>query len=128
MKIPIGNEASLQASFKSAFEQLSLLGQNVNKLTDCSDVIPEPPKTKIQAAHFPAGLSNSDIEQAVRHLFKSVQTECLLTLPISAPLLHSLRFPLPPVRPLPSLLRKCNQLSTKNECDNELTNLSVATS
>ena len=40
------------------------LGQDVNSLIDCSDVL-DPPPALTTPAHFPAGKSNSDVEQAV---------------------------------------------------------------
>ena len=43
--------------------KLAVLGQNVNKMVDCSDVIPVP-KPANSKAHFPAGLSHSNVEQA----------------------------------------------------------------
>ncbi|THH31802.1 hypothetical protein EUX98_g2375 [Antrodiella citrinella] len=59
----VNNQAKLQSAFKAAMAKLSILGHNVNTLTDCSELIPVPqPFTKV--ATFPAGLSNADIEQA----------------------------------------------------------------
>ena len=61
----MNNQNKLQTAFAAAFKKLAVLGHNINDLTDCSDVIPEPPNVKVKAATFPAGLSNADIEQAV---------------------------------------------------------------
>ncbi|KAI0344867.1 short manganese peroxidase [Trametopsis cervina] len=60
----VGNQAKLQSAFKAAFKKLAVLGHNPANMVDCSEVIPIPPTTKVQAAHFPAGFSNADIEQA----------------------------------------------------------------
>ena len=49
--------------------KLAVLGQDVSKMVDCSELIPVPPQLKITAAHFPAGQSNADVEQAVSLLF-----------------------------------------------------------
>ena len=43
--------------------KLAVLGQNVDDLVDCSDVIPIP-KPLNEAATFPAGLTHNDVEQA----------------------------------------------------------------
>lgn len=55
----------MASSFAAAMAKLAVLGQNVNKMIDCSDVIPVP-KPFTGKAEFPAGLSNKDVEQAVR--------------------------------------------------------------
>jgi len=60
----VGNQNKLQTAFKAAFKKLAVLGQDINNMIDCSEVIPVPPSTKVDAAHFPAGLTNADIEQA----------------------------------------------------------------
>lgn len=59
------NQSKLQSAFKAAMLKLSLVAQDKSKLVDCSDVIPVPP-TLNAAAHLPAGLTQNDIEQAVR--------------------------------------------------------------
>ena len=62
----VNNQAKLQRDFKAAFKKLSILGHRQRDLIDCSEVIPEPPNVKVKPATFPAGLSNKDVEQAVR--------------------------------------------------------------
>ncbi|KAI0630397.1 fungal ligninase [Trametes polyzona] len=49
--------------FQFVFHDLSILGQNIDDLVDCTEVvpIPAPPQGR---THFPAGLTNADIEQA----------------------------------------------------------------
>ncbi|VDB94209.1 unnamed protein product [Peniophora sp. CBMAI 1063] len=56
-------QTHMTSTFAAAMAKLVVLGQNVNSLVDCSDVIPTPPPFTAQAT-FPAGLSNKDIEQA----------------------------------------------------------------
>jgi hypothetical protein len=60
-----GNQAKIQSAFKAAFQKLAVLGQDTSKMVDCSELIPVPPQLKIATAHFPAGLTNADVEQAV---------------------------------------------------------------
>ena len=57
------NQPHMASTFAAAMAKLVVLGQNVNDLVDCSDVIPQPPPFTAQPT-FPAGLSNKDIEQA----------------------------------------------------------------
>ncbi|THH31799.1 hypothetical protein EUX98_g2376 [Antrodiella citrinella] len=59
----VNNVPKMQIDFKAAMAKLAVLGQNVNNMVDCSDLIPEPP-TFSGTATFPAGLNNGDIEQA----------------------------------------------------------------
>ncbi|OBZ74439.1 Manganese peroxidase 3 [Grifola frondosa] len=59
----VNNQAKLQSAFKAAMAKLSVLGNDMSQMVDCSDVIPVPPPP-MSNAHFPAGLSNADIEQA----------------------------------------------------------------
>ncbi|KAH9848375.1 manganese peroxidase 2 [Lenzites betulinus] len=59
----VNNQAKLQSAFKAAFAKMTVLGSNVDDLVDCSEVVPTPP-APASTAHFPAGLSNADIEQA----------------------------------------------------------------
>ncbi|KAK0212397.1 manganese peroxidase 1 precursor [Desarmillaria ectypa] len=58
------NQAKMQTDFKAAMLKLSVLGQDVSKMVDCSEVIPVPLAASAHAAHLPAGLSMNDIEQA----------------------------------------------------------------
>nr|BAA33449.1 manganese peroxidase [Pleurotus ostreatus] len=59
----VNNQAKLQSAFKAAMDKLATLGQDRSKLIDCSDVIPVP-KPLQSKAHFPAGLTMNNIEQA----------------------------------------------------------------
>lgn len=49
------------ASFESAMAKMTVLGNDVHKLIDCSEVIPVP-STKVDAPHLPAGKSMADIQ------------------------------------------------------------------
>ncbi|KAI0342746.1 short manganese peroxidase [Trametopsis cervina] len=60
----VGNQDKIQSAFKAAFQKLAVLGNDPSQMVDCSDLIPEPPTLKVTAAHFPAGLTNADVEQA----------------------------------------------------------------
>ncbi|KAI1788395.1 Mn peroxidase MNP3 [Ganoderma leucocontextum] len=59
----VNNQAKIQSAFKAAFAKMTVLGQDESQLIDCSDVVPIPP-APASTAHFPAGLTNADIEQA----------------------------------------------------------------
>ncbi|KAI0356396.1 lignin peroxidase isozyme LP7 [Trametes cingulata] len=59
----VNNQQKAQDMFAFVFHDLSMLGQNPDTLIDCSELIPQPAPV-IGKAHFPAGLSNKDIEQA----------------------------------------------------------------
>ncbi|KAI0788308.1 manganese peroxidase 2 [Fomes fomentarius] len=59
----VDNQNKIQTKFKQAFRKMTLLGQDERDLIDCSDVIPTPPPPSGRA-HFPAGQSIRDVEQA----------------------------------------------------------------
>jgi cytochrome c peroxidase len=54
----------MRSSFKKHMEKLAVLGQDVSKLVDCSDVIPKS-KPYSGKPRLPAGTSSEDIEQSV---------------------------------------------------------------
>ncbi|KAJ7766965.1 manganese-dependent peroxidase [Mycena maculata] len=62
----VNNQALMARNFQEAFAKMQVLGQDVARMVDCSDVIPVPPPISAAAAKavFPPGLSNADIEQA----------------------------------------------------------------
>ncbi|KAJ7431424.1 manganese peroxidase 1 [Mycena galericulata] len=62
----VNQQAFMATAFQQAFAKMQVLGQDVSKMVDCSEVIPIPPPISAQAAQafFPAGLSNADVEQA----------------------------------------------------------------
>lgn len=43
--------------------KLAVLGQDISKMVDCSEVIPVP-KANGAPAHFPAGITHNSVEQA----------------------------------------------------------------
>jgi cytochrome c peroxidase len=45
--------------------RIATLGQKLEKMVDCSEVIPEP-KPRVGKPHLPAGCSLDEIEQSVR--------------------------------------------------------------
>jgi len=59
----VNNLPHMASSFKAAYAKLQVTGQNVNKMVDCSDVLPIPP-TFTGRAEFPAGLSRANVQQA----------------------------------------------------------------
>ncbi|KAH8101870.1 manganese peroxidase isozyme precursor [Cristinia sonorae] len=61
----VNNQAKLQSAFKAAMAKLAVLGQNTRRMVDCSDVIPLP-KAANSKAHFPAGQTRNNVEQACR--------------------------------------------------------------
>ena len=62
------NQSKLQSAFKAAMLKLSVLGHDINNMVDCSEVIPVPPPFTGHAT-LPAGISQSDVEQAVSDLY-----------------------------------------------------------
>jgi hypothetical protein len=62
----VNQQAKMAFNFQQAFAKMQVLGQDVSKMVDCSDVIPVPPRISASAAQafFPPTLSNADVEQA----------------------------------------------------------------
>ncbi|KAJ7635383.1 manganese peroxidase 1 precursor [Roridomyces roridus] len=62
----VNNQQAMAQAFQQAFLKMGILGQNVSKLVDCSDVIPAPPAlTAYQTqAFFPPGLDINDVQQS----------------------------------------------------------------
>nr|ADK26471.3 manganese peroxidase 1 [Hericium erinaceus]AFN26984.1 manganese peroxidase 1 [Hericium erinaceus] len=59
----VNEQTKMMTEFQSAMSKLAILGHNRDDMIDCSDLIPET-KPVTGTAHFPAGLSNADVEQA----------------------------------------------------------------
>ncbi|KAF8881777.1 manganese peroxidase 3 [Infundibulicybe gibba] len=59
----VNNQAKMQTDFKAAMRKLSLLGQNENRMIDCSEVIPVP-KPLTTKPHLPAGKTRADVQAA----------------------------------------------------------------
>ena len=60
----VDNQALMMFNFLTAMKKLAVVGQDVNALVDCSDLIPVPPPTARNMATFPAGTNASDVQQA----------------------------------------------------------------
>ncbi|KAI0078423.1 peroxidase MNP1, partial [Panus rudis PR-1116 ss-1] len=62
----VNDQEKLVETFPSVMLKLSTIGQNVNNMIDCTEVIPiaKPLPKNRQTATFPAGHSNKDVEQA----------------------------------------------------------------
>ncbi|KAF5357392.1 hypothetical protein D9758_005879 [Tetrapyrgos nigripes] len=61
----VDNQAKLKSAFADAMKKMSLLGQNVDDLVDCSDVIPTPQDLPASAGpHLLPSLTMDDIEAA----------------------------------------------------------------
>jgi hypothetical protein len=57
------DQAKLQNRFQFIFEAMGQLGHDPNDLIDCTEVLPIPAPLP-NSPHFPAGKTNSDVEQA----------------------------------------------------------------
>ncbi|KAF8993196.1 MnP-atypical-a, class II peroxidase [Cyathus striatus] len=69
----VNNQQLMVSSFAAAMAKLQVLGQNVNTMVDCSDVIPEPAPFA-GPIKFPASFSMADVEQACASTFPQIQT------------------------------------------------------
>ena len=58
------DQVKLQGDFQFIMGVLSVIGHDPTTLTDCSEVLPVPPVVALNA-HFPAGVTISDVQQAV---------------------------------------------------------------
>jgi manganese peroxidase len=62
----VDNQAKLKSAFAAVMKKMSLLGQDINDLVDCSEVIPVPADLPANAgAHLLPSLTMDDVEQAV---------------------------------------------------------------
>ncbi|KAI8992985.1 lignin peroxidase isozyme [Trametes punicea] len=59
----INNQTKVHDMFQFVFHDLSILGQNISTLVDCTEVVPVP-KPVIGHTHFPAGLNIKDVDHA----------------------------------------------------------------
>jgi manganese peroxidase len=60
----IDDEDYMRSSFQKYMEEIATLGQDKDKMIDCSGIIP-PPKPRIGKPHLPAGCSLEQIEKSV---------------------------------------------------------------
>ncbi|CDO72539.1 Class II peroxidase [Trametes cinnabarina] len=59
----VNNQEKAQAMFQFVFHDMSILGQDINSLVDCTEVVPVPAPVQ-GVAHFPAGLTIDDVNIA----------------------------------------------------------------
>ncbi|KAJ3001151.1 hypothetical protein NUW54_g6614 [Trametes sanguinea] len=59
----VNNQEKAQAMFQFVFHDLSILGQDINSLVDCTEVVPVPAPVQ-GVAHFPAGKTINDVDLA----------------------------------------------------------------
>ncbi|KAF8995235.1 MnP-atypical-a, class II peroxidase [Cyathus striatus] len=68
----INNQQLMVTSFAAAMAKLQVLGQDVNKMVDCSDVIQQP-ALFAGLIKFPASFSMANVEQACASTFPQLQ-------------------------------------------------------
>ena len=62
----LANHDLMVQRFTKAMAKMTVLGNDVRKLYDCSEVIPVPKPAASKVAHLPAGKSLKDIEHACK--------------------------------------------------------------
>jgi len=72
------DQRKMASAFGDAMLKLSLLGQNKNKMIDCSEVIPQA-KPLTTKAHFPAGLNATNLEQTCKKPFPRLPSDPSVT-------------------------------------------------
>ncbi|KAI0063645.1 manganese peroxidase 3 [Artomyces pyxidatus] len=70
----VNDQTHMAGSFKAAMAKLAVLGQDVSKMVDCSEVIPVPPKLTSRA-HFPSGITRKDVNQICSLPFPTLPTD-----------------------------------------------------
>ncbi|KAJ3485331.1 hypothetical protein NLI96_g5044 [Meripilus lineatus] len=58
----VANQSRMVIRFQAAMAKMAVLGQNVERLTDCSEVIPIPSRAQSNVGTLPAGKTLQDIE------------------------------------------------------------------
>ncbi|KAJ6529844.1 manganese peroxidase isozyme 2 precursor [Mycena capillaripes] len=72
----VNKQEFMAASFKAAMAKLAVLGQDRNKLVDCSEVVPPTVKTPVKPASFPATKSAKDLQlSCAKQPFPSLTTD-----------------------------------------------------
>ncbi|KAI5116829.1 hypothetical protein M0805_006241 [Coniferiporia weirii] len=75
----VDNQALMVENFRTAMMKLSNVGQDVTKLVDCSELIPEPQALAKQDAtydtSFPAGTNSSDVQQVCSSAFPTLSAD-----------------------------------------------------
>ncbi|THH12864.1 hypothetical protein EW146_g7288 [Bondarzewia mesenterica] len=82
----------MATAFKAAMAKLAIVGHDRDELVDCSEVIPTP-RPLTRKAHFPAGFSRADVQQACDSApFPTLPTDpgpATSVAPVMAAFLHS---------------------------------------
>ncbi|KAJ6529822.1 substrate-free manganese peroxidase [Mycena capillaripes] len=71
----VDRQEFMATSFKAAMAKLAVLGQDRNKLVDCSEVVPPTVKTPVKPASFPATKSAKDLQLSCYQPFPSLTTD-----------------------------------------------------
>ncbi|KAH8116590.1 manganese peroxidase 3 [Phellopilus nigrolimitatus] len=68
----VDNQSLMMSNFQTAMKKLSNIGQDTSKLVDCTEVLPFPLPPAAQQATFPAGTSQSDLQQVCSSAFPTL--------------------------------------------------------
>ncbi|KAJ7614875.1 manganese peroxidase 2 [Roridomyces roridus] len=73
----VNNQAKMAQAFQKSFYKMQSLGQNVAKMTDCSEVIPAAAKLSAAQAQafFPPTLTSKDVQQVCKSPFPHLPTK-----------------------------------------------------
>ncbi|KAI5117417.1 hypothetical protein M0805_005477 [Coniferiporia weirii] len=71
----VDNQALMMENFRTAMMKLSNVGQDISKLVDCSELIPEPPALVKKDATFPAGTNSSEVQQVCASAFPTLSAD-----------------------------------------------------
>lgn len=66
----------MMTNFQTAMAKLAVVGQDVSKLIDCSEVIPKPQLLTSASAYYPSGgYAYSNIQQTCTGQFPEITTD-----------------------------------------------------
>lgn len=71
----VNEQQFMMTSFKNAMAKLAVLGNNRNKLVDCSDVVPQTRGAVNKPATFPATKSAKDLQLTCKNRFPTLRTD-----------------------------------------------------
>ncbi|KAL5528768.1 GP1_9 [Sanghuangporus sanghuang] len=71
----VDNQQLMMVNFRRALAKLAVVGQDVKKLVDCSDIIPQPTVLLNKRATLPAGKTIADIEQVCPGPFPAIAAD-----------------------------------------------------
>ncbi|KAL5523463.1 hypothetical protein ACEPAG_7636 [Sanghuangporus baumii] len=71
----VDNQQLMMVNFRSAMAKLAVVGQDIKKLVDCSDIIPQPTVLLNKRATLPAGKTIADIEQVCPAPFPAIAAD-----------------------------------------------------